>query len=86
MLLLKIVMANSDPDLLGFIFDLGLSLEMLFSRPMMFNFSGLFMTEFCLRIRDIYFILKFYPTFRRYPGTLGANGQTLISIFCSSAV
>jgi len=70
LLLLKIVLANSDPEVLGYLFDLGLSVELVFGKHMMSNFSTLFMSELCLRIRDIRFILRFYPTFRRFSGRL----------------
>jgi hypothetical protein len=65
--LLKIVLANSDPEVLVYIFDLGLSVELLFGKHIMSNFSTLFMAELCLRIRDIYFVFFFFPTFRRFP-------------------
>lgn len=67
-MLLKIILANAEPEVLGYLYDLGLSVELLFAKHMISNFSSLFMTELCLRIRDIYFILKFYPSVRRYPG------------------
>ena len=68
--MLKIVLANAEPDVLGYMFDLGLSVEVVFAKHMISNFSTLFMTELCLRIRDIYFLIKFFPAVRRYPGTL----------------
>ena len=61
------MLANAEPDVLGYLFDLGLSVELVFGKHMMSNFSSLFLSELCLRIRDIYFLIKFYPTFRRYP-------------------
>lgn len=67
LMLLKIILANADPELLTHLLDLGLSIEGLFAHHMISNFSSLFMVELCLRIRDIYFLIKFYPSFRRYP-------------------
>lgn len=67
-MLLKIVLANAEPDVFGYMFDLGISVELMFAKHFISNFSTLFMSELCLRIRDLYFIFKFYPTFRRFPG------------------
>lgn len=68
MMVLKLVLANAEPDVLGCMYDLGLSVEVVFAKHMISNFTTLFMTELCLRLRDIYFILRFYPAVRRYPG------------------
>ena len=70
-MLLKIILANAEPDVLGYMFDLGLSVEVIFARHMISNFSTLFMTELTLRIRDLYFLIRFYPAVRRYPGIRG---------------
>lgn len=75
MMLLKIILANAEPEVLGYLYDLGLSVELLFAKHMISNFSSLFMTELCLRIRDIYFILKFYPSVRRYPGMINLTSD-----------
>lgn len=54
------------PDVLKKIFDLGLSVEMLFSEHMTYTFSNLFQAELALRIRDIYFLFKFFSKIHRH--------------------
>lgn len=58
---LKIIMAQIIPNVLKKIFDLGLSVEALFSNALNFSFSNFFQFELALRIRDIGFILIFFP-------------------------
>lgn len=63
---LKYILNLTVPKVLKKIFDLGLSVELLFSEHMVYTFSKLFQAELALRIRDIYFIFKFYSKINRH--------------------
>lgn len=66
MAFLKYILSLTVPNILKKIFDLGLSVELLFSEHFTYTFSQLFQPELSLRIRDIYFLLKFYSKINRH--------------------
>lgn len=60
--ILKMVLANLNPIILKHILGFGLSLERLLLGHLLNNFIDLLNSEFCLAVRDIFYLLNFYDT------------------------